>query len=92
MTAPALLGIQPPADKRSKGIRRHPPKRNWPICAKTGKQRLGERKDAKLLLKSAYFVRANATVAGRQSSWTVCREYQCDYCEGWHLTSQPSWS
>jgi hypothetical protein len=83
MTAPGVA-------KGRNTDRRHRLKRNWPICESTGKQRFGERKDAKLALRAAYHMRANANLKGEQSSWTVCREYQCDFCDGWHLTSQPA--
>jgi hypothetical protein len=80
----------PSAARRRNTDRRHRTKRSWPICEATGKQRFGERKDAKLALRAAYYIRASANLIGEQSSWTVCREYQCDFCDGWHLTSQPS--
>lgn len=66
-------------------------KHSWPICPHTGKQRLGERKDAKILLEAAQHNRANAELNGRTSGWTVRRSYQCDHCRGWHLTSIAFW-
>lgn len=72
--------------------RRRRPKRNWPICAHTGKQRLGERKDAKILLEAAQHHRAHAEMNGVTSAWTVRRGYHCDYCRGWHLTTIETWS
>lgn len=62
-------------------------KRNWPICPTTGKQRLGERKDAKLALAAARALRARAELVGLASTWVVVRAYRCDHCGGWHLTS-----
>lgn len=70
--------------------RRH--RRHWPICPVTGKERLGERKDAKLALEAARHLRAQAELDGRLSGWTVRREYPCEHCRGWHLTSLPTWS
>lgn len=70
------------------GERRRRPRRTWPICPVTGKQRYKQRKDAKQALEAAWHNRAGAAVRGRTSGWTVRREYQCDYCDGgWHLTS-----
>lgn len=63
----------------------------WPRCERTGKQRFGERKDAKLALEAAHHTRAHALLDGVQSRWTVRRTYRCDYCRGWHLTSRPGW-
>lgn len=72
-------------------MRRRRTRRNWPKCPQTGKQRLGERKDAKLALEAAWHHRAIAALDGEQSGWTVCREYQCEHCGGWHLTSLQAW-
>ena len=69
---------------------RRRPKRTWPICPATGKQRLGERKDAKVTLEAARHHRAHAALIGQTSGWTVRREYRCEHCRGWHLTSQPA--
>lgn len=71
--------------------RRRRPKRNWPICTHTGKQRLGERKDTKIALEAARHHRAHAEMNGQTPKWTVCRGYPCDYCRGWHLTSVETW-
>lgn len=71
--------------------RRRGTRRNWPICPVTGKQRLGERKDAKIALEAARHHRAIAQLDGRLSGWTVRREYQCQHCGGWHLTSHEAW-
>ena len=64
------------------------PKRNWSICKQSGKRRFRDRKNAKLSLKQARYVRATAQVNGVQCTWTVVREYSCEYCGGWHLTSR----
>ena len=72
------------------GGRRRRARKNWPICPQTGKQRLGERKDAKQALEAARHQRAGAELAGGQCGWTVRREYQCEHCGGWHLTSLPA--
>lgn len=77
-------------NRRAGGRRRA--RKHWPVCPQTGKQRLGERKDAKLALEAARHHRAGAALGGEQSGWTVCRGYQCEYCRGWHLTSRPSWT
>ncbi|MCW1958003.1 MAG: hypothetical protein KIH64_005550 [Mycobacterium sp.] len=69
--------------------RRRRARKHWPTCPATGKQRLGERKDAKLALEAARHHRAIAELDGERSGWTVCREYQCGHCRGWHLTSKP---
>ena len=68
--------------------RRRRLRRNWPICPQTGKQRLDERRDAKLTLEAARHIRAHAELGGMESGWTVRREYRCEHCGGWHLTSQ----
>lgn len=60
----------------------------YPRCPITGKIRLGERKDARLVLE---YVRrcAQADVArGVVSRRRECRSYRCPHCRGWHLTSQ----
>ncbi|WP_083406316.1 hypothetical protein [Mycolicibacterium rutilum] len=62
----------------------------WPICARTGKRRLGERKDVKLVLQDARHTRAHAQLRDSTSAWTVVRGYRCEHCSGWHLTSQPA--
>lgn len=64
------------------------PRRNWPVCAATGKRRLGERKDTKLLLAAARRSRSRAAAHGVRAKWTVVRAYRCRHCSGgWHLTS-----
>jgi len=85
-----LLAPGRPANRIGQSGRRRRPRRIWPICDETGKQRLGERKDAKLALRAARISRAHANLDGQQSSWTVHREYRCRFCDGWHLTSLPS--
>lgn len=75
---------------RGDEVRRRRARRSWPRCPETGKLRLGERKDAKLTLEAARHHRAKAALDGGQSGWTVRREYQCEYCRGWHLTSRPA--
>jgi hypothetical protein len=71
--------------------RRRRPKHAWPTCARTGKRRYDERKDAKTELERARHKRAHAELDGRKSSLTVCRAYYCEFCRGWHLTSLPTW-
>jgi hypothetical protein len=61
----------------------------WPICLATGKRRYGERKDAKLALKSAAFQRSSAAALGGTCVNLVTRAYRCTHCGGYHLTSQP---
>jgi hypothetical protein len=70
-------------------LRRGRPKRRWPRCEQTGKQRFGELKDTKHALEAARHLRAKAELLGHQCSWTVRRAYHCGYCDGWHLTSVP---
>ena len=81
-----------PAMMSRGGGRRRRARRNWPICPQTGKQRLGERKDAKQALEAARHQRAGAAIAGDRSGWTVRREYPCEHCRGWHLTTLASWT
>ena len=69
-------------------IRRRP-KHDWPVCPRTGKRRLGERKDVKLAVEAARHCGAQAALAELQPTWTVVRGYRCTHCGGWHLTSQP---
>lgn len=83
------------AGKQSQGLGvrdrfRRRPKHTWPRCPVTGKQRLGERKDAKVTLEAARHHRANSELSGQTSGWTVRREYRCEHCRGWHLTSRPA--
>ncbi|MDX3033222.1 hypothetical protein QBB33_28505 [Streptomyces scabiei] len=69
------------------------PRRNWPVCAATGKRRLGERKDARLLLAAARRSRSHAELQGVRPEWTVVRAYRCPHCSGgWHLTSVARWA
>ena len=63
-------------------------KRNWATCEQCGKRRYRDRKSAKLALREAQFARATAELNGQKCTWTVRREYLCDACGGWHLTSQ----
>lgn len=89
---PSIRGLlQAPRKRAERQSRRRRPKRSWPICLETGKKRFGEHKDAKLALRAALHVRAQATLDGHDSSWTVRRAYQCEFCDGWHLTSIKSW-
>ena len=69
--------------------KRHPGRRKLAKCEQTGKRRFREQKDAKITLKAAWHLRAIAETNGLQSAWTVQREYYCDLCSGWHLTSLP---
>ncbi|CAM5562662.1 hypothetical protein [Streptomyces avidinii] len=72
--------------------RRRRLRRDWPVCAATGKRRLGERKDTKLLLAEARASRARARHSGVRAGWTVVRAYRCPHCSGgWHLTSLTRW-
>lgn len=64
------------------------PKRNWAKCEKSGKRRYREWNDAKLALKAASFVRATAEANGGACAWDITRQYFCDFCEGWHVTSR----
>lgn len=78
--------------ERQRCDRRRRPRRSWPKCAATGKQRYKERKDAKEALEAAWHHRAGAAVSGWTPTWTARREYQCEYCGGgWHLTSREAW-
>lgn len=67
--------------------RNRKPKQNWAICDQCGKRRYRDRKSAKLALREAQFARATAESNGQKCTWTVRREYFCDACNGWHLTS-----
>ncbi len=64
----------------------------WPICIVSGKARYGERKDAQQALKRAQRVRARAEAEGGRATWTVVRSYRCPVCQGWHITSRPTWT
>ena len=64
----------------------------WPQCPETGKIRLRERKDVRLALKDIRMQRQLARVNGHESTRNECRGYKCTACEGWHLTSMPSWA
>lgn len=63
---------------------RHRPHRS---CDVTGKQRYRQQHDAQLALRNASRYRSTLAAAGQTSNWTVVRAYQCDHCNGWHLTS-----
>lgn len=65
-------------------------RRRWPTCEATGKKRLGERKDARLILRAASAARAHAELHGLPTRRRECREYRCEHCRGRHLTSWPS--
>jgi hypothetical protein len=81
------------ASKHSPQARRHRrSKRRFHICEQSGKRRYRDCRDAKLALKAARFTRATAELNRLQASWTVQREYYCDHCDGWHLTSLSAWS
>lgn len=84
----ARLGPKAYRDNVHRARRKHV----WPVCEKTGKQRLGERKDVKLALVSARHSRDQAEQFDQESSWTVVRGYRCAHCGGWHLTSRAEWS
>ena len=85
------MKIHHPDQCRPTSSARRRPRRQWPICDRTGKRRYRERKDAKAELERAWHLRAHAELDNRQSSLTVCRAYRCDLCDGWHLTSLPTW-
>lgn len=63
----------------------------WPICPETGKQRLRERQEVGLALKAAKLRRETAATEGRDHRWHAVRGYKCEYCNGYHLTSRPTW-
>ncbi|MGV8896349.1 MAG: hypothetical protein ACOH1U_07810 [Rhodoglobus sp.] len=64
---------------------------SWPICVATGKQRLRERQEVGLALRAAKLRRDTATAEGRDHSWQAVRGYKCEHCNGYHLTSRPTW-
>lgn len=80
--------VRKSAHRRDRTGRRH----RWPTCPSTGKQRLGERKDVRLVLDDIREQRARALVSGTATRRRERRGYHCDDCAGWHLTSRPSWS
>ena len=71
----------------SQAVVRHRHRHRYPRCPITGKVRLGERKDARLVLE--FIRRCAQTDAGRGvvSRRRECRFYRCPHCRGWHLTS-----
>lgn len=71
----------PPRIRRSK--------RSWAKCEKSGKRRYRDCNDAKLAVKDASFVRAIAKANGGACTWKITRQYLCDFCDGWHVTSHP---
>jgi len=89
--SPRAIPDLPVGRRAGEPLRRRRTRRHWPICDQTGKQRLGERKDAKLALRAASHIRAQTALHDQQTSWTVHRAYACEFCGGWHLTSQRSW-
>ena len=50
------------------------PKRRWPRCEKTGKQRFGELKDTKHALEAARHLRAKAELLGHALKGDVAKE------------------
>ena len=85
------MKVNHPDQCRPTSSARRRPRRQWPLCDSTGKRRYRERKDAKAELERARHLRAHAELDNRQSLLTVCRAYRCDLCDGWHLTSLPTW-
>lgn len=66
----------------------------YPRCPVTGKIRLGERKDVRLVLADIRRASTKAQLVGLSSVRRERRGYRCPHCSGWHLTSQasPWWS
>ena len=56
-----------------------------PVCESSGKRRFRDGKDARLALRDAARIRANAERDGAACSWYVTRAWRCDDCGGYHL-------
>ena len=72
--------------------RRRRAKAHRATCLATGKQRYRDGDDAALALRNLRRAAARADLDGAVHTIRVVRKYACDYCAGWHLTSQPSYS
>lgn len=59
----------------------------YPTCQMSGKVRFRDRKDAKLALREAFYVRAAERGRGAEITRREVRAYSCPDCHGWHLTS-----
>lgn len=75
--------------KPTHGLRRS--RRSWPTCPSSGKVRLGEHKDVRLVLAHIARTRSHHALDGVVSPRKECRAYRCSDCRGWHLTSMPVW-
>lgn len=71
--------------------RRRRAKAHRATCLVTGKQRYRDGDDAALALRNLRRAAARADLDGAAHTIRVVRKYACDYCSGWHLTSQPGY-
>jgi hypothetical protein len=61
------------------------PKKNHFYCRQIGRKKmLFETKK-----KAETFIRFNAEEIEAESGYSPCRAYYCEYCAGWHTTSNP---
>lgn len=62
------------------------------ICFLTGKRRFRDHSLAVRVLHHAARCRAEAAADGYKTIRRECRTYECDSCNGWHVTSQAEWT
>ncbi len=61
------------------------------FCHVSGKRRFRDHRHAVRALHGAARCRRAAVLDGVVTSRRECRSYLCDWCDGWHLTSQKEW-
>lgn len=59
-----------------------------PSCFRTGKVRFRDRRQAQDALQPIAWRRVAGTAPARRQE---VRAYECDSCDGWHLTSIATW-
>ena len=84
----SISSLSTARDRRRRG--RRGAKKTHGLCEVTGKRRYRDGDDAGLALRNLKRRRASIDLEGGTHTLHVTRKYACEWCDGWHLTSQPS--
>ena len=82
-----------PTQRRGAGATRRTQKRvGLQRCGASGKRRFRDHREAITALQRAANQRLRAELEGFLTQRHEVRTYECNACQGWHLTSQPQWA